>query len=224
MLRSMQSEALPPKIPWGFLQDSSLLPLYFSSVFVALRSLLILTMPRLRHRMRSRRGSSRGLPSSDHSNPSSVTSSMSSGLGTSHYPWTRSERGRTQEFRQNWSSQAPPPLASSVPTTGSARFIFNSSLTRPRITAILSVVFLEESLYGESSLQHVVPIVDTAQFSNINLERGRDSLQPPSIPASSVPDEDMVPAEPGPSVSEEALAHDMLASGWCRIVEVPPDD
>ena len=53
---------------------------------------------------------------------------------------------------------------------------------------------------------------------------GSASLQVPKVPASSVPDVAMAPADLGPSESEEALARDLMASGWCRIVEEPPDD
>ena len=98
-LRSVQCEALPPLIPCRFFQVSGLLLKSFSSVFVVLWSQFLPTMPRLRHQMRSRRGRSRGHPSGEHSSPSSLTPSLSSGLGTGHYPRTRSGRGCLPDFR-----------------------------------------------------------------------------------------------------------------------------
>ena len=53
---------------------------------------------------------------------------------------------------------------------------------------------------------------------------GCASLQPPDDPARNVPKVVMAPADQGPSASEDALARDMLAAGWCRVVEVPPDE
>ena len=103
--------------------------------------------------------------------------------------------------------------------SGSARFTFSSSLIRPRITALFMVVFHEES-----SAVPAGPEMDLAQTSNFQMEAGSASLQVLEVPASSIPDVVMAPADPGPSESEEALAKDLMASGWCRIVEEPPDD
>ena len=49
-------------------------------------------------------------------------------------------------------------------------------------------------------------------------------FHPPNVPDFSVPEEVMENAEQRPSVSEEALARDMQAFGWCRVEEVPPDE
>ena len=49
---------------------------------------------------------------------------------------------------------------------------------------------------------------------------GADSAarQPLEAPARNIPEEEMAQANLGPLVSEEALASDLRASGWCHIV------
>jgi len=36
--------------------------------------------------------------------------------------------------------------------------------------------------------------------------------------------QDVMMADPGPSVQNAAQARDLLDFGWCRIIEEPPDD
>ena len=103
----------------------------------------------------------------------------------------------------------------------------SSSLNRPRITAILSVVFMEDSLPEVSRVPPAVPMENFApasQFSQFNLGSGSTLLQPPSRPADFVPYEDILSTEPGPLASQAELAPEMLATGWCRIVEENPED
>ena len=143
------------------------------------------------------------------------------------YPRTCSGRGRSLDFCSYWGPHSRRSSAASANTTSSARFTFQSSLNRPRITAILSVVFIEDCLPEASSVQSAVPMETSApasQFSHFNLGSGSTPLQPPSRTADFVPDEDMLSAEPGPQASLADLAPDMLVTGGCRIVEENPED
>ena len=104
----------------------------------------VLVMPRLRHRMRSHRGTHRRAPS----HPSSNAPFISSDLSTGHYPRTRSGRGRLHlpgHF---------PPDSSSSPSFGLVIFTFNCSLNHPRITAHVSVFLLEEGKEAWGSSTH----------------------------------------------------------------------
>ena len=86
------------------------------------------------------------------------------------------------------------------------------------------VVFHEEAQLGESSAHSAGLGATFAQTSNMKMGVGSASMQVPEAPSRSVPDVVMAPADLGPSESEDALARDLLASGWCRIVEELPDD
>lgn len=215
------SNAVLPLLSIQHLSQVTVLILSFHSPTIAAAWIhLFSAMPHLRHRLRSRCGSSRGCPARYLSSPSSISASLSSGTLPGHYPRTRSGRGHYIDTHHGWSSLAPrPPATSPPPTTCSARFTFSSSLIRPRITALFTVVFHEESSALPVGLE-----MDPAQTSNFQMGEGSASLQVPEVPASSVPDVAMAPADPGPSKSEEALARDLMASGWCRIVEEPPND
>ena len=127
------------------------------------------------------------------------------------------------DFCSYWGPHSRRSSAASANTTGFARFTFQSSLNRLRITALLSVVFIEDCLPEASSAQPAVPMETSApasQFSHFNLGSGSPFL-PPSRPA--VPDEDIVLAEPGPQASQAEIAPDMLVTGGCRIMEEIPD-
>lgn len=211
---------LPPLIPWFFSWVSGLRFDVFlicsSPVIVAAQPRFypiasVSPMPRWRHRMRSRRGHPRRAPSS----PSSDSPSLSSDFSVGHYPHTRSGRGRLLA-----SSHYPVPS----PSSGSVLFTFNCSLNRPRITAHILVVFHEEAQEGESSSHPEGPGSVTVSTSNLQMWIGSTSLQCPDAQARNAQAVVMVPVVPGPSESEAALARDLPDTGWCRIVEEPPDD
>ena len=116
-------------------------------------------MPRLRQRMRCRKGSTRGQPLRAPSSPSTDSSSgQSSDNYTGRYPNTRSGRGRIVGSGQRMHSPAPHfPTASSPSkaTTRNAQFLFNCSLNRPRIIASVTVVFHEEAQMEEECTRPV---------------------------------------------------------------------
>ena len=92
--RSRSKDVLPP-LSSRHLSSVTVLALSFHSPTTAADWLyLVSAMPRLRHRLRNHRGGTRGQPARDHSSPSSVSASLSSGIFPGHYPRTRSGRGR----------------------------------------------------------------------------------------------------------------------------------
>ena len=108
----------------------------------------IAPMPRVRHRMCCRRGSTRGQPRRAPSSPSTESnSSQSSDYYLCRYPNTRSGRGRLVGSGHRMDSPAPrfPTTSSPSPMTCTAQFSFNYSLNRPRITDLVTVVFREEA-------------------------------------------------------------------------------
>ena len=91
-------------------------------------------MPRVRHRMRFRRGSTRGQPLRAPSSPSTEsTSGQSSDYYVGRYPNTRSGWGRVVGSGHRMDSPTPrfPTASSPSPTTRTAQFSFNFSLNRP---------------------------------------------------------------------------------------------
>ena len=124
--------------------------------FTATPPTLASSMPRLRHRMRSCRGGTRGRPPSVSPSHSSNAPSRSSGLIAGNYPRTRSGRGHFIP-----STSVPPP------TTGSARFTFDSALNRPKNYVLFSVIFQEEVQPGESNAHPTSLAQNTAHGSNL---------------------------------------------------------
>ena len=94
------------------------------------------SMPRLRHRMRCRRGSSRNQSRRPPSTPS--TSSDPPSHSDSHHS-PHSDRILHSGRRIHSTNPMPPPTH-----TQTASFSYNSSLNRPRVTASITVVFQEE--------------------------------------------------------------------------------
>ena len=224
-LRSGHVESLLLSDPGHLARDSGLPSNCFFTAFAVVWFQFGSPMPRLCHRMRSRKGGTRGRPSSAQSSPSSVSPSLSSGFLAGHYPRTHSGRGRLLDSRLSSGSPARrPPAFSPPPTTGSVRFTFNNALLRPRITAIFTVVFHEEAKWGEANDHSADLDVDCAQTSNIPTRAGGTMMQASADQDCSIPEVEMAPADPSPSISEDALARDLLASVWCRIVEEPTDD
>ena len=94
----------------------------------------IAPMPRVRHRMRCRRGSTRG---QSRRAPSSTSTEMTSGQSSDYYlgryPNTRSGRDQLVASGHRMDSPAPgfPTASSPSPTTRTAKFSFNFSLNCP---------------------------------------------------------------------------------------------
>ena len=129
---------LSSSVSWNFASSSPLVPTAPETA----------PMPRVRHRMRCCRGSTRGQPLRAPSNPSTnLTSGQSSDYYAGRYPNTRSGQGRLVGSGHRMDSPAPcfPTASSPSPTTRTAQFSFNCSLNRPRITALVTVVFREEA-------------------------------------------------------------------------------
>ena len=84
--------------------------------------------------------------------------------------------------------------------TRTAQFSFNFSLNRPRITALVSVVFSEEAQTEEECTRPAGPSLEkVGQHSG--LQEGSRGMHV-----------EVAPSDPGPS------------EGWCRIVEEPPEE
>ena len=75
------------------------------------------------------------------------TSGQSSDYYAGRYPNTRSGRGRVVGSGHRMDSPAPrfPTASSPSPMTHTAQFSFNCSLNRPRIMALVTVVFHKEA-------------------------------------------------------------------------------
>jgi len=169
-------------------------------------------MPRLRQRMLSHRGSARGAPS----RPSSADAA------SSQEPRSRSRRGGILRPSQ---ILEPSSLGSSTsPSFGSAIFTFNCSLNRPRITAHISILFLEEA-QEEGDPSAPMPITEDAheegEPSAPMLIAGlQQEMEPPASIANVNP---MVPVPPVTRENEATQAQDLAEGGWCMIVEEIPD-
>ena len=125
----------------------------------------IAPMPRVRHRMHCRRGRTRGQPRRAPSNTSTEsTSGQSSDYYLGRYPNTRSGRGRLVVSGHRMDSPTPsfPTVSSPSPTTRTAQFSFNCSLNRPRITALVTVVFREEAQTEEECTRPAGPSSEKA--------------------------------------------------------------
>jgi len=167
----------------------------------------------------------RGHPLRAPSSSSSDSPSLSSDFFADHYPRTCSGRGHFHDSSHYLGSPAPrPPTTMPSPMTSFTLFSFNCSLNRPRITTHITVVFHEEAQLGEPSSHPAGLGSDNAQTLNLQMGIASTSTQAPDAQARSAHGVEMAPVNLGPSESESALARDLLATGWCRIVEEPPDD
>lgn len=157
-------------------------------------------MSRPRQLMLSRRGSGRGNPS----HPSVGSSSM----GQAPPPLGTESILRPSQFLDPDS-----PGSSNSPSFGYAIFSFNCSPNRPRITAHVSILFLEEAQEeGELS----APLPHTEEDQNPNSPRPSTDMQHgTSQPASAINIVPVAHAQPDRQEHED---------GWCRIVEEPPDE
>ena len=118
---SRSGPCLSSSISWNFSSPSPLVPTAETA-----------PMPRLRQRMRFRKGSTRGQPLRTPSSPSTESSSQSNDYHAGRYLDTRSGRGRVLGSSHCMGSPAPHfPTASPSPTTCTALFSFNCSLNRP---------------------------------------------------------------------------------------------
>jgi len=165
-------------------------------------------MPRPRQRMLSRRGSGWG----NTSHPSSGSGSM----GQDPRPHGIEGILRPSQFLDPSS-----PGYSNSPSFSSAIFSFNCSLNRPRITAHVSILFLEEAQdEGDPS----APMPLTEEDQNPNTLRPIADMQLGTTPQASA-----VNVNPGahalPDRHDHATAQDqdLNEGGWCRIVEESPD-
>ena len=160
-------------------------------------------MPRVRHRMRCRRGSTTGQPLRAPSSPSTEsTSGQSSDYYVGRYPNTRSGRGRLVGSGHCMDFPAPgfPTASSPSPTTHTVQFSFNCSLNRPRITASVTVVFREEA-QTEEECTRPEGLSSEKAGQRSGLQEGSHGMNV-----------EVAPSDPGPS------------EGWCRIVEEPPEE
>ena len=163
----------------------------------------IAPMPRVRHRMRCRRGSTRG---QSRRAPSSTSTEMTSGQSSDYYlgryPNTRSGRGRLVASGHRMDSPAPgfPTASSPSPTTRTAQFSFDCTLNRPRITAVVTVVFREEA-QTEEECTRLAGLSSEKAGQHSGLQEGNRGMHV-----------EVAPSDPGPS------------EGWCRIVEEPPEE
>lgn len=124
-------------------------------------------MPRMRHRMRSRRGGSRGSLNRPHHSPVSDSTSSLAEQTTGCYPNTRSGRGHSQSYSLHSMPPASPPsefpsIFASPPKgtpfnpqqhLQNAQFTFCSSLNKPIIFATLSIFFheMEQPIEGKAT-------------------------------------------------------------------------
>jgi len=182
-------------------------------------AIVVFIMPRLRHRMRSRRGTPQLAPSS----PSSSSLSLSSEFIVGHYSHTRSGRGRF--LLPNHYPEPHPPDSLSSPSFGSAIFTLNFSLNRPRISTHISVIFYEEAQDVREYSSHQE---GPASISAPN----PFSVQAPEVPTHNALDMVMAPAAPGPFETDAAPSpyetdaaptRDLPDFDWCKILEEPPD-
>lgn len=145
--------------------------------------LVSVSMPRLRHRMRCRRGSSRGRLRRPSPSPSSTSSS------SSHEGSSSLSRGRRTRSGRCMSS----PLASHPPAqTHTTQFSFNCALSRPRVTATITVAFREDPQHVDPNSSGVrdVPLLSEipplqgpgnlaqqGHVSTISMQAGQASVQ-----------------------------------------------
>ena len=150
--------------------------------------------------MLSRRGSCQGNPSC----PSAGSSSM----GQAPPPLGTKSILRPSQYLDRNS-----PDSSNSPSFGSAIFSFNCSLNRPRITAHVSVLFIEESQHeGESN----TPIPHSEEVHNPRSPKPTSEMQKEQPqPASAIIS--MMEAHVQPDMQEPEM-------GWCRIVEEELDE
>ena len=162
----------------------------------------IAPMPRVRHRMRCRRGSTRRQPRRAPSSPSiESTSGQSSDYYLGRYPNTRSGRGRLVASGHRMDSPAPgfPTASSPSPTMHTVQFSFNFSLNRPRITASVTVVFREEA-QTEEECTRPAGLSSEKASQHSGVQEGSFGMNV-----------EVAPSDPGPF------------EGWCRIVEDPEE-
>ena len=157
-------------------------------------------MRRPRQRMLSRRGSGRGNPS----RPPAGSGSMEH---------ASNPRGTERILTPSKYLDPNSPDSANSPSFGSATFSFNCSLTRPQITAHVSVLFIEEA-QDEGEPSATIPHneeVHNPSSPNPTTDMQQGQPQPASA-ISLVPD-----AHAQPDMQE-------LEEGWCRIVEEQPDE
>ena len=159
-------------------------------------------MPRVRQRMRCRRGSTRGQLLRAPSSPSTELSFGQSSDYAGRYPNTRSGRGRVVGSGHRMDSHAPhfPTASSPSPTMRTAQFSFNFSLNNPRITASVNVVFREEA-QTEEECTRPMGLSSEKAGQHSGLQEGSRGMNV-----------EVAPSDPRPS------------EGWCRIVEEPPEE
>ena len=131
-----------------------------------------------------------------------MTSGQSSDYYLGRYLNTRSGRGQVVGFGHRMDSPAPrfPTASSPSPTMRTAQFSFNCSLNRPRIMALVTVVFHKEA-QTEEECTRPTGLSSEKAGQHSGLQEGSCGMHV-----------EVAPSDPGPS------------EGWCRIVEEPAED
>jgi len=169
-------------------------------------------MVKPRQRFLSHRGSARG--------GSSRPPVEASQPHCCHFHCHRNSEANPLQTSQFLDSSTPDSDPAPTPAFGSAIFNFSSSLNKPRISAHISVLFLEDSPDGGN-----------VQFSKGKQPGGssEDVMEKPANApknASNLPQAQEVSTSKGDNVNMDSFptAEEIEKYGWCRVVEEEPDE